>query len=856
MSNQQYHQSNARPAPNPGMMDDEYWGVFTSNSDQYEIGSPIGFGASSTVYEAIFTPHQPELLHLTDTISTVTPAGSDTKDDINGKSSFTAKPKPKLSIKVTHGIQSQDSPPLKERICAIKVSTSHPDVELLNREIKLLGLCKHPNVLRILSTFTLPPDHHRICLVTPLIPGGSLAGIMNWRSRLSTSPRNHRLGFRLGRTKRREGEDVDEEVDQNGRLNEEEVKSVTKQVLDGLGYLHQNGFLHRDIKAGNLLIDGDGTILLADFGVGGDLNTPPSPVRTRKTQLGVEDLKFDGETPSTAKIRQNGSGLGPGKADEKGFVGGEDLKKRKSFVGTPNWMAPEVILGRKYDQKADIWSLGITLLELAHGSVPGSKYQTSKALSHIITEPAPSLDRSIGSFTKLMKEFIDLCLNKDPTMRPTAKTLMDHHWLKNAKKPSFLAQSLLADVPPLTQRQELRRVPTMSSMLSHTSSWDFASNTPNPSLPSSPMKSTLNIHPARSPSISSHLEYFSSVGRSHSRNSSFSLQPPSPRVSLKQWADDTYNHNHGAIHTHGSSLSLSLRAGGSERGRKRNSLISHDSIRRGKSVNFDSTNIKNSKNAFIPSTSLEAIPHSVNPAPDSSNPKNQSALGMMSPVMEITRSKDSNVDHLDLNLPMRRLGISDANARTPDVNICGLSESPDDVIDVRRSSEMTPLRMNEKRPVDAGVVADGGKNRLADERAGENIPDTNSLQGALEVKIVKDTSLSTKQQPAPPSPPSDQQGGQENMTVTAEGGTIVRHNAQAEVATQDKDKNRETRSSGGSEQGRDALSRKISKPQSSEALSAVNEKMKELESDLRSNPSKSRPWHSVLAKVTNKMHKR
>ncbi|WWC92176.1 uncharacterized protein L201_007130 [Kwoniella dendrophila CBS 6074] len=650
------------------MMNDGYWSSFTSDFDHYELGPAIGFGASSTVYEAVFT--LPSSIYPVITNST-TKSGNPVNESSR---------KPNLSITVPSAIENGHE---KERICAIKVSTSHPDVELLGREIKMLSLCRHPNVLRILATFTLPPDNHRICLVTPFIPGGSLAGILSWRSRLNTTPKTHHFpSFRIGNRKRKDDDDDLDEDSNKGRLDEEEIKCVTKQVLEGLGYLHQNGFLHRDIKAGNLLIDEDGTILLADFGVGGDLNTPPSPGRTRKIRLAVDELRFN--DTSTSNIPQNG--YGPGKIDknDSAFIGGDDLKKKKSFVGTPNWMAPEVIIGQKYDQSADIWSLGITLLELAHGSVPGAKYKTNKALSRIITDPSPTLDRSIGGYSKLMKEFVDLCLNKDPAARPSAQDLMGHHWLKGAKKHSFLAQTLLEDVPPLAQRQELRRVPTQSSLLSHTSSWDF-SNTPNPSMPSSPIRNSLLIPSARSPSISSNLEYFNTVGRTHSRNSSFSLHgdglPPSPRVSLKHWAEKTYDES-----------SLSLRISNSERG-KRRSLVGAG-LRRGKSTNFDSRNQspvpsnRDRDQINMSSSSLNKIDNLINSEIHS---QQQPILGLMSPVMEVSKSKDKDGDIPELN-GMTGLGISNTGLDTRQQHCVesGLSESPEDILDLGRPLEITP----------------------------------------------------------------------------------------------------------------------------------------------------------------------
>ncbi|WRT70607.1 uncharacterized protein IL334_007605 [Kwoniella shivajii] len=664
------HQPNTNPTVNqPGMLDDSYWSQFTSDFGDYELGPPIGFGASSTVYEAIFTPPS---AHATEMKASSPLLSSDSRSNR----------KPNLLIT----LPNTSNEFLKEVICAIKVSTSHPDVESLSREIRLLSLCKHPNVLRILSTFTLPPDHVRICLITPNDP--------------------RRFIGRLGNRRRDEEDDADVDEADKGRLEEEEIKAVTKQVLEGLGYLHQNGFLHRDLKAGNLLIDEDGTILLADFGVGGDLNVPPSPIRSREKRLAVNELRFE---------KKGSDGFGPGSNVNTKFIGGEDLRKKKSFVGTPNWMAPEVIIGQRYDQKADIWSLGMTLLELAHGSVPGAKYKANKVLSHTVSDPPPTLDRSIGGYSRLMKDFIDSCLNKDSRARPSAKDLSDHTWLKGAKKKSFLAQSLLSDIPPLVQRQELRRVPTKSSLISHTSSWDFS--TPNPSMPSSPMRTSLLIPSARSPSISSHLEYFNSIGRSHSRNSSFSLNPSnsmiglpsSPRISLKQWAEE-------------SNPTLGLRSG-SERGKSRSSSTTGmNRLKIGKSASFDiiqSSQAQSQKSTLKSTDDIIRTPKKIATSNNTGDdteaephaPLKSATLGSMSPLVEGQLSHPSpEMDNLN------SLGILSHKLHEKE-EPQGLSESPEDIIDLNRQSKTSygVLRGSASTEIDQKSETDSIRNSVPSE---------------------------------------------------------------------------------------------------------------------------------------------
>eukprot|EP01018_Ginkgo_biloba_P023922 Gb_18420 [translate_table: standard] len=159
--------------------------------------------------------------------------------------------------------------------------------------------------------------------------------------------------------------------------------------------------------AGNILVDASGTVKLADFGVSACM-----------------------------------------------FDTGDRQRFRNTFVGTPCWMAPEVMEQlHGYDFKADIWSFGITALELAHGHAPFSKYPPMKVLLMTLQNAPPGLDYERDKkFSKSFKEMVAMCLVKDPMKRPSAEKLLKHHFFKRARSSDYVAQTVLDGLPPLGDR--------------------------------------------------------------------------------------------------------------------------------------------------------------------------------------------------------------------------------------------------------------------------------------------------------------------------------------------------------------------------------------------------------------------
>ncbi|XP_016157109.1 PREDICTED: serine/threonine-protein kinase 10 isoform X2 [Ficedula albicollis] len=231
-------------------------------------------------------------------------------------------------------------------LAAAKVieTKSEDELEDYMVEIEILATCDHPHIVKLLGAFYWDG---KLWIMIEFCPGGAVDATML-------------------------------ELDRG--LTEPQIQVICRQMLEALHYLHSKRIIHRDLKAGNVLLTQDGDIKLADFGVS---------AKNMKT-----------------------------------------LQKRDSFIGTPYWMAPEVVMcetmkDTPYDYKADIWSLGITLIEMAQIEPPHHELNPMRVLLKIAKSEPPTLSCP-SKWSLEFRDFLKKALDKNPESRPSAAQLLEH----------------------------------------------------------------------------------------------------------------------------------------------------------------------------------------------------------------------------------------------------------------------------------------------------------------------------------------------------------------------------------------------------------------------------------------------
>ncbi|XP_076651424.1 sterile20-like kinase isoform X2 [Halictus rubicundus] len=230
------------------------------------------------------------------------------------------------------------------KMCALEGEDDLSDFMI---EIDILSECKHPNVVELHEAYFI---EGKLWMLIEYCDGGAVDSIM---------------------------------VELQKALTELQIAYICQHMTKGLAFLHKSKVIHRDLKAGNVLLTMAGGVKIADFGV-------------------------------SAKNKHT-------------------LQKHDTFIGTPYWMAPEVVLcetfrDNPYDFKVDIWSLGITLIEFAQIEPPNHEMSPMRVLLKIQKSDPPKLEQP-GKWSKDFNDFIAKALIKDPTSRPTADELLKHSFI-------------------------------------------------------------------------------------------------------------------------------------------------------------------------------------------------------------------------------------------------------------------------------------------------------------------------------------------------------------------------------------------------------------------------------------------
>ena len=241
----------------------------------------------------------------------------------------------------------------------------------MRAEVEALGICNHP---KIVSFIGAEVSGNYLCIFMDLVEGESLAN----------------------------------KIKREGRLKERECIKIAADILDALSFVHSRGVIHRDLKAGNVIIQKNGESILCDFGA----CAISEPIMSSLHPIG-----------DTAVIPEK--------------IPCEFTKTDFYFngvKGTPNWCAPEVLSGTSYGFNADVWSLGCLVVEIATGQIPWREFDNQLAAMYAILQsdktPMDFIEKKLlSSWSSLLRNYLKCCLIRDPVARWSANRLLKHPWI-------------------------------------------------------------------------------------------------------------------------------------------------------------------------------------------------------------------------------------------------------------------------------------------------------------------------------------------------------------------------------------------------------------------------------------------
>lgn len=288
-------------------------------------------------------------------------------------------------------------------VFALKIITSNPDPSIkrqIVRELQFNASLQHPSICRYYGAFQPPSNTSIINIAMEFCEGGSLDSVYR------------------------------EVLGRGGRIGEKVLGVIARGVLEGLTYLHSKRIIHRDIKPSNILLS----------------RSPSNPDGSRQVTKGSRLNAWEG----IVKLCDFGV------SGEFGTKGMAD-----TFIGTSYYMAPERIQGLSYTITSDVWSLGVTLLEVAQGRFPFPADADGESgavapraglidlLTYIVRQPIPKLKDEPKNnifWGEGFKYFIECCLEKEPNRRATPWRMLEHPWMVEMKTKKVNMESFLAQV--------------------------------------------------------------------------------------------------------------------------------------------------------------------------------------------------------------------------------------------------------------------------------------------------------------------------------------------------------------------------------------------------------------------------